>query len=339
MAQAVPQLETPDFPGLSDFLDGVEAEMNRLAERTRLPLFETATKRFVASGGKRLRSTMIYAVALGFGEDVPNDAVRAAAAVELVHVGSLVHDDLMDDAEERRSVRTVNAEWGADTAILVGDYCLANAGLAALEVSPAIGRELVTAVADMTEGQMFEALDAFDVDRSLESAVRSLDLKTGALFRSCGAIAALACGASSEVRAAVATYCLQFGRAFQIVDDLLDITSTTELLGKPVGNDSRQGTYTLPLIRAMQLPEFADVRPVVASNSSATPIDETALGDILDRIRSSGLVEEIFSEVDTDFAAAYSQLEMAGHDFSLLHDMLDRFLDWSRRLVGRDLNL
>lgn len=339
MAQAVPKLATPDFPGLDRFLEQVESEMNRLAERTSLPLFEIATKRFVSSGGKRLRSTMIYATALAFGDQVSDDAVRAAAAVELVHVGSLVHDDLMDDAEERRAVRTVNSEWGADAAILVGDYCLANAGLAALEVSPEVGHELVTAVADMSEGQMFEALDSFDVNRTVESALRSLDRKTGALFRSCGAIGAVVSGATPEVRRAVAQYCLDFGRAFQVIDDLLDIASTNELLGKPVGNDIRQGTYTLPLIRAMQLPDFADVRELIAANSPSTPIDEADLSNVLHRVRDSGLVEEIFAEVDTDFNAAYALLDFPGTDFSQLHDMLDRYLTWSRSLVGRTLNL
>lgn len=277
----------PTIPALANALPRVEDEIRQLATSSTLPIVNSFSGRITAAGGKRLRSVVLLAGSLALAGEVSEKAVKAAACVELLHAGSLVHDDLMDNAVERRGVRTVNAEWGPGPAVLVGDFMLARASQAALEwISPFAAGKLAAAVTDLVEGQVLEVLDLYDVHRSPDAALRSIALKTGALFRVGCVLAAHCASASDEVTIRLSEYGAHFGLLFQILDDLLDLTSSVERLGKPVGNDIRQGVYTFPLLRSLTEVQ----REMLAARGRELGDDE--LTGLLTELRGGGLVPE-----------------------------------------------
>jgi geranylgeranyl pyrophosphate synthase len=238
-------------PAILQGLRKVEARIRRLSGSSTLPGINAGAERVVAAGGKRLRPAMTLATAIALGKSPDRRVITAAACVELIHTGSLVHDDLMDRATERRGARTLNAELGEGKALVIGDFMLARAGLAAITaVSRPVAEVLAATVVELAEGQYLETTDLFDPDRTVESALRSITGKTAALFRAGCLVAAVCAHASPEDRARMAAYGEKFGLIFQILDDLLDLTATSEQLGKPAGNDLRQGVYSLPLLLA-----------------------------------------------------------------------------------------
>ncbi|MEV0681089.1 polyprenyl synthetase family protein [Actinosynnema sp. NPDC050436] len=283
----MPITTMPTIPALANALPRVEDEIRQLATSSRLPIVNSFAGRLTAAGGKRLRSVVLLAGSLALAGEVPDRAVTAAACVELLHAGSLVHDDLMDGAVERRGVRTVNAEWGPGPAVLVGDFMLARASQAALaSISPFAAEQLAAAVTDLVEGQVLEVLDLYDVHRSPDGALRSIALKTGALFRVGCVLAAHCASAPEEVTTRLSEYGAHFGLLFQILDDLLDLTSSAERLGKPVGNDIRQGVYTFPLLRSLTEGQ----RELLAERGR--DLGETELAGLLAGLRAGGLVPE-----------------------------------------------
>ncbi|MEV0306128.1 heptaprenyl diphosphate synthase/octaprenyl-diphosphate synthase [Nonomuraea fuscirosea] len=227
----------------------VEARIRRLSGSSVLPDINAGAGRVVSAGGKRLRPALTLAASIALGKPPDRRVITAAACVELIHTGSLVHDDLMDRADRRRGQRTLNAELGDGKALVIGDFMLARAALAAIvNVSRPVAEVLAATVVELAEGQYLETADLFDTGRTRESAVRSITGKTAALFRAGCLVAALCAHAPAEDRARMAAYGEKFGLIFQVLDDLLDLTATSEQLGKPAGNDLRQGVYSLPLL-------------------------------------------------------------------------------------------
>ncbi|MCP3938713.1 MAG: polyprenyl synthetase family protein [Actinomycetia bacterium] len=206
--------------------------------------------RMALSGGKRLRPVMVIAAAHIF--DVFDDrVVSGAAAVELVQVGSLVHDDIFDNASTRRGVPTINATDGDEPAILAGDYILARAGVEASRVSAEAARVLAGTVIELCIGQHQETVQLDDRQRTIEQHFSSIEAKTAALFDVSARMGGLAADAPVELVDAIGTYARAFGMSFQIVDDVLDLVADPARLGKPVGSDLRAGVYTLPVLHAM----------------------------------------------------------------------------------------
>ncbi|MEU9833043.1 polyprenyl synthetase family protein [Streptosporangium sp. NPDC048047] len=233
-------------PAVSAGLARVEKRIRRLSASSRLPLVNRAAGHITGAGGKRLRAALTLATALALGGRIDGRTVTAAACVELVHAGSLVHDDLMDGAAQRRGVRTLNAELGDARALVVGDFMLARAWLAALtSASKHVAGTLAAVVVELAEGQFQETADLFDPGRTPEAALRSITGKTASLFRA-------SCAVAHPDGWTMAAYGERFGVLFQVLDDLLDLASTADRLGKPVGNDLRQGVYTLPLLLALR---------------------------------------------------------------------------------------
>lgn len=258
------------LPELPAGLEAVEVELDRAVVVARDEI-EQPARRVVLGGGKRLRPALALGSAVAAtgraGEAVVDPAVVAdpavvvgATAVELVQAGSLVHDDIMDEAGERRGVPTINAKEGPSQALLVGDFLLARAGQLAATVNQRVAALLASAITDLCLGQSAEVATLFDVDRSVSAYEDSIRGKTAALFRASCEIGAAAAGVPDGAITALATYGTAFGMAFQIVDDVLDLVSTAEALGKPVGNDIREGVYSLPVLLALQGPGGAALR-------------------------------------------------------------------------------
>jgi geranylgeranyl pyrophosphate synthase len=323
------------LPAVQEGLERVDAEVHRLAAGSAVPGMETATAQLLSTGGKRLRSVLLLLTHRTFGGVPTGDEVTAAASVELVHAGSLAHDDLMDAATERRGVRTVNAEWGTSMAVMVGDRLLARAGQAALSVSPEVARELIQALVDLIEGQVLEMTDAYDLGRTEERALRSISLKTGALFRAGCVLGALCAGVEGEELERVRHYGDRFGLAFQVLDDLLDLVSTTELLGKPVGNDVRQGTYTVPLLRALRRPELAWIRELLAADGRE--LTDGQVDKVLAALKQDAFVDDTLDYVRA-LAAEATEVWAAGvpgRDVSVLRQLPLEYVSWAETLISR----
>jgi geranylgeranyl pyrophosphate synthase len=254
--------------GLAEGLNQVEAELEG-AVRSGRPDIDGPAQRVVLGGGKRMRPALALACAVATSGDPTatrtSSVLIGAVAVELVQAGSLVHDDLMDGAAERRGVPTVNAVEGTSEALLVGDLLLARAGQLAAGVSQQVAQILAAAIADLCVGQFAEVATLYDPDRSIGAYEASIAGKTAALFRSACEIGAASAGAPVEAVEAVGAYGTEFGMAFQIIDDVLDVVSTSEALGKPVGNDIREGVYSLPVLLALSGPDGSALRSRLGS--------------------------------------------------------------------------
>jgi geranylgeranyl pyrophosphate synthase len=239
--------ELLELPSLPDHMSDVEDELVGTV-RAGCDLLGEPAERMARGGGKRLRAVLVVAIARAINGVVDTNVLRAAATIELVHQGSLIHDDLLDRAVSRRGTPTVNAVEGHDRAVLVGDYVLAKAGQLSASISREVAQDVAVAIEALCMGQVLETDDFCNVDRTVERALQSVSGKTADLMLAACRVAAHCADADEQTLAAVGTYGHQFGMAFQLVDDVLDIVSTVDIMGKPVGNDIRSGVFTLPLL-------------------------------------------------------------------------------------------
>ena len=274
------------LPSLEDDLARVEKAL--LANvRTGDPFLAEVASHLITAGGKRLRPALAVAVGELGGGPADDDVILGAVAVELVHLGSLYHDDVMDEARTRRNVESVNARWGNLVAILAGDFLLARASEIAASLGTEVAGLLATTIGKLCEGQVRELAQTFDVTRSEESYLTSINGKTAALMATACRIGALTAGIDRPGVEALTSYGDRVGMVFQIVDDILDVVATDEELGKPAGNDLVEGVYTLPVIRALASAESSEaLRQLLGSPLEAAEV-ETARSII----RSNGAVE------------------------------------------------
>jgi heptaprenyl diphosphate synthase/octaprenyl-diphosphate synthase len=321
----------PTMPALARALPKVEDEIRALATSSSLPIVNTYTGRITAAGGKRLRSVLILAGELAASGMITDKGMTSAACVELLHAGSLVHDDLMDNAEERRGVRTVNADWGVGPAVLVGDFMLARASQAALDqISPYAASVLAQSVTNLVEGQVLEVLDLYNAHRTPDNALRSIELKTGALFEVGCVLAAHCADADDATAAGLSRFGALFGLMFQILDDLLDLASTAERLGKPVGNDIRQGVYTFPLLRAIT----SDQRALLEKRGR--DLTDVELDNLLMELRETSLVADTLAHCTSLAAQAVRALPDLPESEALdvLRELPGAYLDWAASQIA-----
>ena len=215
----------------------------------------------IRAGGKRVRPGFAIAaasVADPEGSPATIDIIRGGCAVELVHIGSLYHDDVMDDATTRRGVTSVNAEWGNLRAILAGDYLLGRASELAAGLGTEVAGLLATTITELCEGQILELESAFRTDRTVDSYERSIAGKTSSLLSTACRVGTIVAGLPRPVIESLTDFGKAYGMAFQVVDDILDIVATDEQLGKPAGIDMMEGIYTLPVIHSLMDPTVGD---------------------------------------------------------------------------------
>ncbi|HYI61164.1 MAG TPA: polyprenyl synthetase family protein [Acidimicrobiales bacterium] len=326
------------LPGLPEGLVAVETELDRAVVVDRAEI-EAPARRVVLGGGKRLRPALALACGVAAAEREPDavldvHVVAGATAAELVQAGSLIHDDIMDSAEERRGVPTINSVEGPNQALLVGDFLLARAGQLAAGVSREVAAYLAAAIADLCVGQSAEVTTLFDAGRSVNAYLDSIRGKTAALFRASCEIGAAAAGAPTDAVTAVAAYGTAFGMAFQIIDDVLDLVSTAEALGKPVGNDIREGVYSLPVLLALAGPDGVALR----SRLGHAPGDGE-VGHALALVRASAGVAAALDRArsfNEEAAAALAALPPSPTRDGLAA-LPGRYLDWALEQKAPDL--
>jgi heptaprenyl diphosphate synthase len=233
-----------------DELERVEAALRASVETDDADLTEIASH-LIRAGGKRLRPVCTLAAAQTTGRSVTDDVVMGGVAVELVHLGSLYHDDVIDEAETRRGIESVNARWGNLTAILAGDILLGRASEIAASLGTEVARLLAGTIVRLCQGEVAQLRDTFSVARTEAAYLRSIEGKTASLFSTACRIGGLVAGSEAAHVEALTACGRAFGMAFQIYDDVLDLTASEAELGKPAGHDLVEGVYTLPVIRTL----------------------------------------------------------------------------------------
>jgi heptaprenyl diphosphate synthase len=231
-------------------LDRIENALRTSVDADDAELTEIASH-LIHAGGKRLRPVCTIVVGGVSGRPTTDDVVMGGVAVELVHLGSLYHDDVMDEADVRRGVESVNARWGNLRAILAGDFLLARASEIASSLGTEVAGLLARTIAELCQGEVSQLRHVFDPGRTEAAYMQAIDGKTASLFSSACRIGGLVGGLPPEYVQAATHWGRAFGIAFQIYDDVLDLTATEAELGKPVGHDLVEGVYTLPVIRTL----------------------------------------------------------------------------------------
>ena len=216
---------------------------------------DEVTTHLIAAGGKRLRPLLALATATAGRQDATEDDLMGGVAVELVHLASLYHDDVIDEATIRRNVETVNSRFGNLVAIVAGDYLLARSAAIAADLGTPIAALLADTLGRLCQGQVTEVRSSYQVDRSHEDYLATISGKTAALTATSCRIGALTGGLSGPEVEACTDYGRNFGMVFQIRDDILDITATDGQLQKPAGQDLAEGVYTLPALLALADPD------------------------------------------------------------------------------------
>lgn len=210
------------------------------------PLLTEASEHLVEAGGKRFRP-MLVLLASHFGDPAAAGVVPAAVVVELTHLGTLYHDDVMDEATVRRGQQSANSRWTNTVAILTGDYLFARASDLLADLGPEAVRIQARAFARLVRGQIQETVGPGTSADPLKHYLRVVADKTASLIAVSGQFGALLSGAPSHAVDTITSVCEKIGIAFQLSDDILDIASETEESGKTPGTDLREGVRTLPM--------------------------------------------------------------------------------------------
>jgi heptaprenyl diphosphate synthase len=237
-------------PGMDADRERIEAAM-LAAVVTSDPYLTEIASHLIVAGGKRLRPVLAVVAGQLAAGAASDDVVQGGVACELVHLGSLYHDDVMDEAETRRGVETVNARWGNLQAILAGDFLLARASEIAASLGTEVAGLLARTIGWLCEGQIEELRHTYDTGRPEDSYFASIHGKTASLYGTAARIGGIVAGLDRDTIDALTEYGNAYGMVFQIVDDVLDLTATAAELGKPAGHDLEEGVYTLPVLRTL----------------------------------------------------------------------------------------
>jgi len=296
-----------EFPGVDDHLARVDERLLAAVTTGDSHLTEM-TSHLIRAGGKRLRPLMgVLSAATGAdsgGTGVTLDVIDGGVAVELVQVGSLYHDDVIDEAETRRGVPSVNARWNNLTAILAGDFLLAKASEIAARLGTEVAGLLARTIGRLCEGEITELRYAYSTDRPEDAYFTAIEGKTASLYATACRIGGIVGELPRPQIDALTEYGRSFGMAFQLVDDVLDLTASEEVLGKPTAHDLTEGVYTLPVLRALHTEAGDELRSLLG-----TPVE----GDKRERVRqlvlASGGIESTVDEVQRFVDEACAALE------------------------------
>jgi len=245
-------------------------------------------------GGKRIRPTLVLLTSNLCGCNVGNEGIIHSTVVEYIHAATLLHDDVVDSADERRGIPSANAKWGNGYSVLVGDFLFARSFSLMASVSPP---EIIQAISEATrclaEGEILQLLHNGDLELTEEKYLETVFRKTGALITACCQIGGYLGKVSIEKQQALERFGKNIGIAFQLADDILDFTSDSKTLGKPAGRDLAEGHITLPFIQAYRN----------ASPQERNFFEETIKDEELTRRR----MDEIIKLIEKNGGISYSK--------------------------------
>jgi geranylgeranyl pyrophosphate synthase len=296
------------FDAMAAEMDRVDQTVNRAAT-VDFPIVSTLIKDIVNAGGKRMRPLLLLLTARAFDSDLDR-AVTAAAGVELLHTASLVHDDNIDRSSLRRGQPTLNTQVSSGAVILIGDYLFAQSAILAAATNDArVVTIFATSLAEICDGQIRETLDAHRITQDRADYDRRIYGKTAALFAGAAEMGAVIGGGSEHAISELRGFGSDMGMAFQILDDILDLREGTSNLGKPAGNDLRQGVVTLPTMFFLEHANGESVSTlerVVAGDET----DDAVIDQLVAEIRASGALEAAEAEASVFIQSAERRLDV-----------------------------
>ena len=292
----------------SEHITKINKELEE-ALSSRVTLAEDIGKHTLLGHGKRLRP-LFFVLSCQLCNYQGKDAHRLSTIFEYLHAASLLHDDVVDNAENRRNRPSANHVWGNHAAVLEGDFLYSNASLIAVGSNNLLFLKRLTETAkQMAEGQIMELVHTYDWETSKEEYMEIITAKTAVLMSAACACGAIITGAEKKAGQSLGEFGLNMGIAFQLTDDLLDYISTEEVFGKPVGKDLKEGKITLPLIYTLQKIEVSERNRLehLFKNHQATEED---YGQFIDLVRSKGVLDRIRNEAKSYVNRAAGCLSM-----------------------------
>ena len=279
---------------------------NRLYEisSSKDPYLNDISQYLIKAGGKRFRPICtLLAGELSNGNN--EKIIDAAVAVELIHLGSLYHDDVIDEAETRRSVQSANVKWNSTLSILAGDYLLARSSeLAAKTLGLESVKLLASTYAELVEGQTKEVQYQYDTEHSTEDYMKVIEGKTASLIRTSAKLGAIAGKCDEKTTKAISSWAWHSGLIFQITDDILDLSSNSETLGKEAGKDILEGTYTLPVLIALSKDKQRIEKILEEVGNS-----KINLSEVIEEFNNEKIVNECKKYLDHHFKEGMRNLE------------------------------
>lgn len=288
---------------LNSDINAIEKELESTIE-AQSPLLRQASLHTLHAGGKRIRPVFVL---LGgkFGQYDINVIKNVAVPLELIHMASLVHDDVIDDAEIRRGQPTIKAKWDNRIAMYTGDYIFARALELIGEIkNPLAHQILADTIVELSVGEIEQIKDKYNFDQNLRDYLRRIKRKTALLIAASCQLGAVASGVEERVHKNLYRFGYYVGMSFQITDDVLDFTSTEQELGKPAGSDLLQGNITLPVLYAMRDANIYEKLKKINENSTSNEFQE-----VLTQIKQSGAIEKSLEISDRYLAKALAILE------------------------------
>jgi len=284
--------------GLESALTQVEEMLLDLTSSD-VSLLKQASTHIVSAGGKRLRPRVLFLSFEAAGGDDLSRVTPLAAAVELIHTASLVHDDINDHSEMRRGRATINARWGNTLALLTGDFIFLKVLNLVAGFDADVIRLLGGACIALVEGETLQTATQSESQLTEEDYLKVVGRKTASLFSACAELGAIVAGGSPEMRTALRNYGYSFGVAFQLRDDVLDLVGSSERLGKPVVRDLDQEKMSLAMIHALS--ETEEAHEILMSKDRDS---------VLDLLESTGALDYANRRTREYSEAANEQLAM-----------------------------
>lgn len=283
------------FEIIKDDLAQLEEELLAISQTPTMLITKIGTH-LVKAGGKRLRPALYFLAARSRGEEVEN-LQSLAIALEMIHMATLVHDDVIDEASTRRGIPTANVKWGNQMSVLTGDYMFAKAFALVAEhrCQKEVLHSLSEVICSLSEGEIIQNSEAFDPKQTEEEYAERIAKKTANFIAASCELGAIVAKHSNPNIEALKEYGYCLGMAFQITDDILDIVASSEQLGKPAGNDIVQGMVTLPVIRALAVSEHKEELAAIVATRGMSP-EMVKRG--LELIRATDAIDYSYDRVD-----------------------------------------
>jgi len=283
--------------------------------KSEIPLIEQIGYYIISNGGKRLRPLLVLMAARACGQadddSYQDNMVKMATIIEFIHTATLLHDDVVDESDMRRGKKTANEEWGNAPSVLVGDFLYSRAFQIMVEVGSMQCMQILAETTNIiSEGEVQQLINCGDPSTSEESYLKVIQYKTAKLFEGAALCGAIVANADAEKQQALADYGTYVGTAFQLIDDVMDYTSTAEEMGKNVGDDLAEGKPTLPLIFTMKNAS-AEAAARVRSAIETGGLEQ--LDAIIADVQACGAIEYTQQ-------AAQEQAQLAINALAPLHD-------------------
>ncbi len=289
-----------------------------------LPKNVAGVSRLLHSSGKRIRPRLVMAIATASKKRISSSVVTAATAVELVHIASLVHDDIIDGGTLRWGVPTINSREGTDSAILAGDYLFAKGCSLAASLGSQTGQVMAETIAALCEGQARELKDQFNIKRSVKSLNLAIKGKTSSMFIAACQMGGLVSKLDTKQIKILSEFAENFGIAFQYMDDARNFTELPKTAGKSAANDVLEGNYTLPVILSLQGQHKTTLKKLLKS----TPV---VVGDVYEILKEDESIKKTYSEAKQYKKAALSKL--AKLENSELKTRLEFFIESALEII------